>query len=71
VATHVFATPRVANNNQRTKKVAGANTTQYVTGLNGLIYGEYDAAGTLMRSIKEHFQRARILANDAGRVNGA
>ena len=35
--------------NRRTKKVAGANTTHYVYGLNGLLYGEYDNAGDLIR----------------------
>ncbi len=35
--------------NQRTKKVAGGNTVQYVYGLNGLLYGEYTNAGVLIR----------------------
>jgi len=35
--------------NRRVKKVAGANTTHYVYGLNGLLYGEYDNAGDLIR----------------------
>ena len=35
--------------NQRTKKVAGGNTTQYVYGLSGLLYGEYDNSGTMIR----------------------
>ena len=34
--------------NRRTKKVAGT-TTHYVYGLNGLLYGEYDNAGGLIR----------------------
>ncbi|MBK9584882.1 MAG: RHS repeat protein [Alphaproteobacteria bacterium] len=36
-------------NNQRTKKVAGGNTTHYVYGLGGLLYGEYDNTGALIR----------------------
>lgn len=35
--------------NQRTKKVAGGNTVHYVYGLNGLLYGEYDNSGSLIR----------------------
>jgi len=35
--------------NRRTKKVAGANTTHYVYGVGGLLYGEYDNAGDLIR----------------------
>ena len=35
--------------NRRTKKVAGANTTHYVYGADGLLYGEYDNAGDLIR----------------------
>ncbi|WP_435641573.1 RHS repeat domain-containing protein [Micavibrio aeruginosavorus] len=35
--------------NQRTKKVAGGNTTHYVYGAGGLLYGEYDNAGALIR----------------------
>lgn len=35
--------------NRRTKKVAGGNTTHYVYGLNGLLYGEYDDSGDLIR----------------------
>lgn len=36
-------------NNQRTKKVAGGNTIHYVYGLGGLLYGEYDNSGNLIR----------------------
>ncbi len=35
--------------NRRVKKVAGANTTYYVYGMGGLLYGEYDASGDLIR----------------------
>jgi RHS repeat-associated protein len=35
--------------NRRVKKVAGGNTTHYVYGLNGLLYGEYDNSGNLIR----------------------
>lgn len=35
--------------NQRTKKVAGGNTTHYVYGIGGLLYGEYDNTGVLIR----------------------
>lgn len=34
---------------QRTKKVAGGNTTHYVYGAGGLLYGEYTGAGVLLR----------------------
>lgn len=34
---------------QRTKKVAGGNTTHYVYGAGGLLYGEYTGAGALVR----------------------
>lgn len=36
-------------NNQRTKKVAGGTTTHYVYGLGGLLHGEYDNSGVLIR----------------------
>lgn len=36
-------------NNQRTKKVAGGATTHYVYGLGGLLTGEYDNSGVLIR----------------------
>ncbi|MGH1455695.1 MAG: RHS repeat domain-containing protein [Alphaproteobacteria bacterium] len=36
-------------NNQRTKKVTGAGTTHYVYGMGGLLYGEYDGSGALIR----------------------
>ena len=36
-------------NNQRTKKTAGASVTHYVYGLGGLLYGEYDNTGALVR----------------------
>ena len=36
-------------NNQRIKKVAGGVTTHYVFGLGGLLYGEYDNSGLLLR----------------------
>lgn len=36
-------------NNQRTKKVAGGSTIHYVYGLGGLLYGEYDNTGALIR----------------------
>ncbi len=36
-------------NNQRTKKTAGATVTHYVYGLGGLLYGEYDNTGALIR----------------------
>lgn len=36
-------------NSQRTKKVAGGTTTHYVYGLGGLLYGEYDNSGVLIR----------------------
>ncbi len=35
--------------NLRTKKVAGGNTVHYVYGLGGLLYGEYDNSGALIR----------------------
>ncbi len=35
--------------NLRTKKVAGGTTTQYVHGLGGLLSGEYDNSGVLIR----------------------
>ena len=38
-----------SSNNQRTKKVAGGNTVHYVYGLGGLLYGEYDNSGNLIR----------------------
>lgn len=31
------------------KKVAGGNTTHYVYGLDGLLYGEYDNTGAMIR----------------------
>ena len=34
---------------QRTKKIAGGNTTHYVYGAGGLLYGEYTGAGALVR----------------------
>ncbi|MCC6489356.1 MAG: RHS repeat protein [Candidatus Hydrogenedentes bacterium] len=36
-------------NNQRTKKVAGGTTAHYVYGLGGLLTGEYDNSGVLIR----------------------
>ncbi|MGH1456154.1 MAG: RHS repeat-associated core domain-containing protein [Alphaproteobacteria bacterium] len=36
-------------NNQRTKKVTGAGTVHYVYGMGGLLYGEYDGSGALIR----------------------
>ncbi len=36
-------------NNQRTKKTAGTTVTHYVYGLGGLLYGEYDNTGALIR----------------------
>ncbi|MBK6895493.1 MAG: hypothetical protein IPH06_02745 [Alphaproteobacteria bacterium] len=38
-----------STNNQRTKKVAGGTTTHYVYGLGGLLTGEYDNSGVLIR----------------------
>lgn len=35
--------------NQRTKKVAGGNTTHYVYGPGGALLGEYDGSGALKR----------------------
>ncbi len=35
--------------NQRTQKLASGTTTNYVYGLNGLLYGEYTSAGALAR----------------------
>lgn len=35
--------------NQRSKKVAGGATVYYIYGAGGLLYGEYDAAGALIR----------------------
>ncbi|MFH1157906.1 MAG: RHS repeat-associated core domain-containing protein [Pseudomonadota bacterium] len=35
--------------NQRTKKVAGGNTTHYIYGAGGLLYGEYDTSGNFIR----------------------
>lgn len=35
--------------NQRTKKVAGGTTTHYVYGAGGLLYGEYNNSGVLIR----------------------
>ncbi len=35
--------------NRRVKKVASSVTTHYVYGLNGLLYGEYDNSGNLIR----------------------
>ena len=35
--------------NQRTKKVAGGNTTHYVYGPGGALLGEYNSSGTLIR----------------------
>ncbi len=35
--------------NHRTKKVASSVTTHYVYGLNGVLYGEYDNTGALVR----------------------
>lgn len=36
-------------NNLRTKKVAGGNTIHYVYGQGGLLFGEYDSSGDLIR----------------------
>lgn len=36
-------------NNLRTKKVAGGTTTHYVYGVGGMLYGEYDNSGVLIR----------------------
>ncbi len=51
--------------NQRTKKVAGGNTTQYVYGLNGLLYGEYTNAGALIREYV-YLNDAPLAQIDAG-----
>ncbi len=51
--------------NQRTKKVAGGNTVQYVYGLNGLLYGEYTNAGTLIREYV-YLNDAPLAQIDAG-----
>lgn len=34
---------------QRTEKVAGSNTTQFIYAAGGLLYGEYDSSGNLIR----------------------
>lgn len=50
--------------NRRTKKVAGT-TTHYVYGLNGLLYGEYDNAGDLIREYV-YLNDAPLAQVDAG-----
>jgi RHS repeat-associated protein len=50
--------------NRRTKKVA-ATTTHYVYGLNGLLYGEYDNAGALIREYV-YLNDAPLAQVDAG-----
>lgn len=54
-------------NNQRTKKTAGAIVTHYVYGLGGLLYGEYDNTGALIREYV--YLNAQPLAQvDSGEV---
>ena len=54
-------------NNQRTKKTAGATVTHYVYGLGGLLYGEYDNTGALIREYV--YLNAQPLAQvDSGEV---
>jgi RHS repeat-associated protein len=51
--------------NRRVKKVAGGNTTHYVYGLNGLLYGEYDNSGNLIREYV-YLNDAPLAQVDAG-----
>jgi len=51
--------------NRRTKKVAGANTTHYVYGAGGLLYGEYDNSGNLIREYV-YLNGAPLAQVDAG-----
>jgi RHS repeat-associated protein len=50
---------------QRTEKVAGSNTTQYVYGAGGLLYGEYDSSGNLIREYV-YLNGAPLAQIDAG-----
>ncbi|MCB9975694.1 MAG: hypothetical protein H6856_08695 [Rhodospirillales bacterium] len=45
----VLGTYTYSANNLRAKKVSGGNTVHYVYGLGGLLYGEYDNSGNLIR----------------------
>lgn len=49
VSGSTVGTYTYGGNNQRTKKVTGGNTTHYVYGLDGKLYGEYDNTGALIR----------------------
>ncbi len=51
--------------NQRTKKVAGGNTTHYVYGPGGALLGEYDGSGNLIREYI-HLNGEPLAQIDAG-----
>ncbi|MGH1375980.1 MAG: RHS repeat-associated core domain-containing protein [Alphaproteobacteria bacterium] len=46
---NIVATYTYDANNQRVKKVTSTDTTHYVYGAGGLLYGEYDALGNVVR----------------------